>query len=121
MEHLRKVRETEETTVICLDMPDDPGNGCHQYEVTTEKKNGSFQRWAVINFQKGTIKIAGVNGCQNEDLAAIIIDRLRFFQQGDFSCRENEMALQKFEEGLLWLEKRTAGRKARGVEGKMEL
>jgi hypothetical protein len=121
MENQRVVRKTENTTVVCLDRPVAPGNGCHKYEIVTEKTKEYIQRWAVINFQNGPIKTSGTNGCQIEDLVEIIIDRLRYFQNGKFACRENEIALQKLEEGLLWLEKRTADWKARGVEGKYEL
>lgn len=70
-----------------------------------------------IDFQNGPIKENGVNGCQNEDLIAIIIDRLQGFQTGEFPCRENSIAITKLQEALMWLEKRTADRKARGVEG----
>lgn len=70
-----------------------------------------------IDFQSGPIKENGVNGCQNEDLIGIIIDRLQGFQTGEFPCRENSIAITKLQEALMWLEKRTADRKARGVEG----
>jgi hypothetical protein len=34
-----------------------------------------------------------------------------------FRCRENSLAITKLEEALMWLEKRTADREARKVEG----
>jgi hypothetical protein len=40
--------------------------------------------------------------------------------QAKFPCRENALAITKLDEALLWLEKRTRDRVARGVEGKHE-
>jgi hypothetical protein len=70
-----------------------------------------------ILFQNGPIKEAGVNGVTQEALLAIVIDRLRSFQSGPFSCRENAIALTKCEEALMWLQRRTVARIKRGVEG----
>ena len=71
-----------------------------------------------ILFQNGPILEVGVNGISGEALLAIVIDRLRSFQAGQYACRENALALTKLEESLMWLNKRTADRKGRGVEGK---
>lgn len=78
---------------------------------------GSNKHIVTIHFQNGPIKENSVNGCQNEDLITIIIDRLESFQKTEFSCRENAIAITKLQEALMWLEKRTADRIARGVEG----
>ena len=67
--------------------------------------------------QHGAIKENGVNGIQNVDLLNIVIDNLQHFQNGKFKCRENALALTHLETAVLWLNKRTADRKARGVEG----
>lgn len=72
---------------------------------------------AEIHFQEGPIKECGVNGVCNEDLLVMVIRRLQGFQESEFKCRENAMAITKIEEALLWLRKRTMGREARGVEG----
>lgn len=72
---------------------------------------------AEIHFQQGPIKECGVNGVCNEDLLLMVVCRLRAFNQGEFSCRENSMAITKIEEAVMWLRKRTADREARGVEG----
>lgn len=71
----------------------------------------------TISFQNGPIQEAGVNGISQEALVAIVIDRLRSFQAGPYACRENAVALTQFEQGLMWLQKRTRDRMARGVEG----
>jgi hypothetical protein len=70
-----------------------------------------------ILFQNGPIAEAGTNGVTHEALLAVVIDRLKGFQAGPFACRENAIALTKLEEALLWLQKRTRDRLARGVEG----
>jgi hypothetical protein len=70
-----------------------------------------------IGFQNGPIKEYGVNGITQEALLAVVIDRLRSFQAGPFSCRENSIALTHIEEALMWLQRRTVARIKRGVEG----
>lgn len=72
---------------------------------------------ADIHFQEGPIKEFGVNGVMNEDLIAMVIRRLEGFQNSEFRCRENAVAITKLEESLMWLRKRTNDREARGVEG----
>lgn len=57
------------------------------------------------------------NGTTNEELLAVLTDRLNFLQ-AKFPCRENAIAITHIETALLWLNKRTADRKARDVEGK---
>jgi hypothetical protein len=39
------------------------------------------------------------------------------FLQAKAPCRENAIVITKLEESLMWLNKRTADRQARGVEG----
>ena len=72
---------------------------------------------AQVDFQEGPVKENGINGCFNEDLIAMVIMRLEAFQETEFKCRENALAITKLEEALLWLRKRTTDREARGVEG----
>lgn len=70
-----------------------------------------------LNFQNGPIGEVGVNGITNEALLAIVIDRLNYFQEGKYKCRENAIAITKVEEALQWLHSRTLERIQRGVEG----
>jgi hypothetical protein len=70
-----------------------------------------------ILFQNGPISEKGVNGITQEALLAIVIDRLRSFQNGKFACRANAMALDHIKEALHWLQQRTINRMKRGVEG----
>lgn len=56
------------------------------------------------------------DGTTNEEVLAMLIDRLRFLG-AKLPCRENSIAITHCEEALMWLEKRTRDRAARGVEG----
>lgn len=56
------------------------------------------------------------DGTTNEELAKVLIDRINHLQSLN-PCRENALAITKFEEGLMWLNARTQDRKNRGVEG----
>jgi hypothetical protein len=57
------------------------------------------------------------DGTTNEEVLSMLIDRIRFLNDNRLPSRENSIAITKLEEALLWLNKRTANRKARGVEG----
>lgn len=107
------------TTVLAIDNPSH-GNANHEYQIlpVVPPQDGEDQRvLGRVNFQKGPIKEFGVNGVMNEDLIAIVIDRMRGFQGGSYACRDNALALTKLEEALMWLRNRTNEREARGVEG----
>ena len=91
------------------------GNANHHYEVVLAKNRNIIV--CDVKFQNGPIKEAGVNGVMNEDLIAIVIDRMRGFQSEDYACSDNAVALIKLEEALMWLRHRTEEREARGVEG----
>jgi len=57
------------------------------------------------------------DGTTNEEVLAMLIDRMNYLQS-KFPCRENAIVITKLEESLMWLNKRTADRLKRGVEGK---
>lgn len=57
------------------------------------------------------------NGAFVEGVIQAAIGRLQFYQRSKFSCRENAIALTHLETALLWLQKRTADREEREVEG----
>lgn len=105
---------------LAINVLDEPGQGgaCHVYEIRLNNPaGGSTEIGCYISFQNGPIQEVGVNGISGEALLAVVIDRLRSFQAGPFACRENAIALTKSEESLMWLQKRTRDRLARGVEG----
>jgi len=99
---------------IRVQVLDEPGAGgaSHEYLVTTP--DGREQH---ISFQNGPIGETGPNGLTQEVLIAICVDRLQSFQQGEFRCRENALAITKLEEAQHWLFHRTRARLERGVEG----
>ncbi len=110
----------DQAVQLNIAVTDEPGAGgaFHRYEVAWP----GIQIYPVdetvkIPFQNGPIKEFGVNGITQEALLAIVIDRLRCFQAGPFSCRENAIALTHCEEALMWLQRRTVARIKRGVEG----
>lgn len=98
---------------------DEPGQGgaCHEYMIFGRIGETTTEQLCSIHFQNGPAKEFGVNGITQEALITVCIDRLRSFQEGDFRCRENAIALTHLEEALMWLQKRTRDRLNRGVEG----
>lgn len=102
-----------------LDEPG-PGNACHLYGINSDEPRNAANPPAVtlpIRFQNGPIAEAGVNGISNEALLAIVEDRLKGFQSGQYASRENAIALTHVQDAMHWLHHRTRERVARGVEG----
>lgn len=60
--------------------------------------------------------ITKADGTTNEEVLEALIDRMNFLNQ-KLPSRESAIVITKLEEALLWLNRRTANRKARGVEG----
>lgn len=60
------------------------------------------------------------NGAFVETVILAAIQRIRFYQDTEFVCRENALALTKLEEAVHWLQHRTADRERREVEGTHE-
>lgn len=78
---------------------------------------GPDHRAAVVQFQEGPVKEHGVNGVQVEDVLEVCLERLRRLNQPPHAGRETALAITKLEEAVMWLDKRTRDREARGVEG----
>ncbi len=107
----------EALKIEVLDEPG-PGNACHLYRIAPVNGEEVSKGFCCdIEFQNGAILEAGFNGISNEALLAVVEDRLIGFQSGQFACRENAIALTKLQEAMMWLQKRTRDRMARGVEG----
>ena len=106
--------------IMALDEPGQ-GNACHVYHAYVDESvitlPDAVTVSVVIKFQNGPISEAGVNGVSQEALLAIVEDRLKSFQAGPFSCRENALALTHLQEAMHWLHHRTRERMYRGVEG----
>ena len=117
----------DKLTITVLDKPG-AGGAQHLYQIEGfNSESNPSDPWtarhgqpavhSTILFQNGPINEVGVNGITHEVLLAIVADRLRSFQAGPFSCRENALALTKIEEAQQWLQSRTLARMRRGVEG----
>lgn len=98
--------------VVVVDDPG-PGGACHKYVITAGHKSVGY-----VHFQRGPIQENEVNGCTQEDLLAIVIDRLNSFQAGEYACTENAYALDAIRQALAWLRFRTLERQTRDVEGR---
>jgi len=102
------------STKLCRMDAKGSGGAHHKYVVASRDLKKVF---AGIEFQDGPIKENGVNGCQNEDLMMVIIDRLECFQKGEFACDANHVTLAMCYETLKCMQARTQERTDRGVEG----
>ena len=103
-----------------------PGIAYHDYMIEQKLPvdfpglNGAGY-YTHVHFQEGPRNVVeSKHGILDTDLLEIVRDRLTCFQNGDFACRENEMALRHVEEALLWLNKRVEDRAQRGVLGTEE-
>jgi hypothetical protein len=68
-----------------------------------------YEGWHIkLKFQHGPVRECGVNGCQINDVIAVLIDRLNAFQKIG-PCRENALAITKLEEAIHWLDHRNEG------------
>ena len=60
------------------------------------------------------------NGAFVKTVIAAALQRIEYYQESPFRCRENALAITKLEEALHWLNHRTAAREEREVEGTHE-
>jgi hypothetical protein len=86
----------------------------HLYEL--DNFNGSPQKQRLQFIEKDAAMNTINDGTTNEEVFIMLIDRLRHLHE-KLPSRESALAITKSEEALLWLNKRTMDRKARGVEG----
>lgn len=113
MEKINTIQKREKLNEVYRTGEPGPGGAYHDYEV----HNASV----TIQFQKGSRKDpSSRNGVLDSDLLEIVRDRLKSFQSGEFSCRENACALTHIEEALMWLNRRVEDRIERDVIGTME-
>lgn len=92
-------------------------NAHHSYAIAVFDGSNQQVEQCILNFQNGGLKEVGANGITDQALIAIVLDRIRSFNDGQFRCRENSMVITKLEEAMLWMEKRSNDRARRGVEG----
>ncbi|HAT4162123.1 Acb2/Tad1 domain-containing protein [Clostridium perfringens] len=97
-----------------------PGGANHEYLIRCSL-DGCICDLASIKFQKGARNEAGSqHGVLDTDLLEIVRDRLKSFQSGPYSSRENACALTHIEEALMWLNRRVEDRIERNVLGRNE-
>lgn len=100
--------------VLAADQPG-PGNACHKYDIV---KHDSNEVLTTIQFQNGPrLDENSVHGVLDTDLLEIVRDRLKGFQSGEYSSRENACALTHIEEALMWMNRRVEDRIERNVLG----
>ena len=94
----------------------------HKYEMSNfENKDQKGQTLQFIQKEpitEGSTELKTISdGTTNEELLEVLLDRMNYLQS-KFPCRENAIVITKLDEALLWLNKRTADRIKRNVEGK---
>ncbi len=90
-----------------------------QFEVTDGEMREHEQRF-TLDFCKGSISdpnIARQPGFFTETLIAVAKKYLEDVNTGPLASRDTAVAITKLDEALLWIGKRAAERKARGVQG----
>lgn len=92
----------------------------HRYQLVQFEGTLPMQELQFIHKEPaglGTPELKTVtDGTTNEEVLAVLVDRLKFLSD-KVPCRETAIAITKLEEASMWLQKRTAERKARNVEG----
>jgi hypothetical protein len=93
----------------------------HRYELENfENKEAKGQEIQFIekgNLSENSISLVTINdGTTNEEVLEVLINRLQVLS-AKLPSRETSIAITKLEEALMWLNKRTADRVKRDVEG----
>lgn len=121
MEKLSTIQKRENLNTIYRDNDPGPGGAYHDYVVSFGTDFSETDADGIlVQFQKGPRKDPDArHGVLDSDLLEIVRDRLRSFQAGEFSSRENACALTHIEEALMWLNRRVEDRIERGILGTM--
>lgn len=115
LKNLGELLLTEDHTYIVHD--ELQYNAPHNYLIKDAKNDDLL---CGIHFQTGPVNEAELNGVFLPDLIAICIDVIEHFQNSDFKCKENNVALDGLKAAIVALRARTNNRKQRGVHGKYE-
>lgn len=117
MEKLTTIQKREKLNDVVVLGEKGNGGAYHNYSIEFGDKGGHC---VSIPFQNGARTLKGSrHGVLDTDLLEIVRHRLQCFQQGEFSTRENAIALTHIEEALLWMNKRVEDRIERNVLGTM--
>ena len=119
MEKLSTIQKKENLNEVFAMYEKGNGGAYHDYAICkANTKENEYKMLSIIPFQNGARKLEGsIHGVLDTDLLEIVRHRLSCFQQGQFSTRENAIALTHIEEALLWMNKRVEDRIERGVLG----
>ncbi|NFI57413.1 ABC transporter ATPase [Clostridium botulinum] len=127
MKELSTIQKREKLNDIYSVDEEGPGGAHHRYVICehghTVWTNGNNSEYVVadVQLQCGARKEENsIHGVTNEDLLEIVRDRLKSFQTGPFSSRENACALTHIEEALMWMNRRVEDRIERNVLGRNE-
>lgn len=115
---MKTIPNNAPTNVAAVDERDpNAGNASHEYGI----QYGGPKDVCRIQFQHGPRGVTGsVPGVFDDDLLAIIEDRLEGFQSGPFACVENAEALVHVQKAREALGLRVARRIRQGVLGANE-
>lgn len=112
---MKAIPTNSPTNVAALDERDpNAGNTSHVYGV----QYGGPEDVLRVNFQHGPRGVVGSKpGIFDDDLLAIIEDRMAAFQAGPFACAENAEALEGVQKARAALGVRVARRIEKGILG----
>lgn len=112
---MRAIPNNAPTNVAALDLRDpEAGNASHAYGIQW----GGPKDVTYIQFQHGPRAVEGSTpGIFDDDLLAILQDRLEGFQSGPYACEENARALDGVRAAREALGLRVARRISQGVLG----
>lgn len=95
----------------------------HTYELSNFENKETSQALQFIHKEPslnpivdGVLKTIS-DGTTNEEVLEVLIDRMVFYNLNS-RAEKNAIVITKLEESLMWLNKRTADRMKRDVEGK---
>lgn len=119
MEKLNTIQKREKLNDVYSLDEKGSGGAHHKYLICEEGGNEHEGVFAEIHFQNGARKEStSIHGVIDTDLLEIVRDRLKAFQAGPFSSRENACALTHIEEALMWMNRRVEDRIERDVLGR---
>ena len=119
MRELSTIQKIEKLNRVFASDEAGAGNANHEYDIYPAESFGEdSEPLTVVQFQHGARRLPdSVRGVIDTDLLEIVRDRLKGFQSGEFSCRENACALTHIEEALMWMNRRVEDRIERQVLG----
>lgn len=88
----------------------------HSYELGSYQIEGVNCETQILHFMKKVNGTMTMVGTTNEEVLKMMIHRIKYLQK-KMPCHENNQAVLKLEECLMWLNYRTHKRLVQDVEG----